>query len=190
MHQAPEGLAPNLMRLDPLLLKNLITFLVAATALLGSPGPGIASLIGAGRKQGALRSIPYWGMMQVGLALAAVASATGIAAMLLIVPGLHIMLLAISAAYLLWLAWSIAAAPLTGNLQSGYEPGSFSLAGAFTLGAANPKAYLAFASLFGSFTILGRARLQRHDSEDCGLACWSWPSSTSVGCSLALGWAE
>jgi threonine/homoserine/homoserine lactone efflux protein len=131
-----------------------VAFVVASAALLGSPGPGIAALIVAGRTLGSLGALPFFLTMQAGLALAALLSATGLAAVIGAVPSLRFALTLVSAGYLLWLAWSIATSAPGGSTRAAERGRGLSLAGGFTLGAANPKAYLAFASLFGSFAII------------------------------------
>ncbi|WP_052215869.1 LysE family translocator [Sphingomonas sp. ERG5] len=131
-----------------------MVFTLAATALLGSPGPGIAALIAVGRSRGAIGGLRYFGSMQLGLALAAGLSAAGLVAVIRAFPVIHAALMIVSVAYLLWLAWAIASAPLSGSIGDDAPSGAFTLPGGFMLGFANPKAYLAFASLFGSFAIL------------------------------------
>jgi len=147
-----------------------IAFVIASGALLGSPGPGIAALIVAGRTLGSTGALPFFLAMQAGLALAAALSAAGLATVLSTVPGLRFALVLASAGYLLWLAWSIATAPLSGSIGGDERGRGLTLAGGFTLGAANPKAYLAFASLFGSFAIIGPAFGWR-DSLVKGILC-------------------
>src|SRR5690349_15714695 len=53
----------------------LLLFLLAAIALLGSPGPVIVSLVATGRKSGFAGSLRYFLGIQAGLALAAGLSA-------------------------------------------------------------------------------------------------------------------
>jgi threonine/homoserine/homoserine lactone efflux protein len=134
-----------------------LAFVVASGALLGSPGPGIAALIVAGRTLGSTGALPFFLAMQAGLALAAALSATGLATVIGVVPGLRLTLTLASAGYLLWLAWSIATSPVSGSIGADERDRGLTLAGGFTLGAANPKAYLAFASLFGSFALVDPA---------------------------------
>jgi len=147
-----------------------VAFVVASGALLGSPGPGIAALIVAGRTLGSTGALPFFLAMQAGLALAAALSATGLAAVIGAVPGLRFALTLASAGYLLWLAWSIATSPLSGSISVDERGRGLTLAGGFTLGAANPKAYLAFASLFGLFAIVNPAYGWR-DSLLKGILC-------------------
>lgn len=129
-----------------------VLFVLAATALLGSPGPGIAALIVAGRTLGLTGGLRLYAGMQVGLALAAGLSAAGLASLLAAAPVLRLALTVVSVAYLVWLAWSVATAPPEGEVGGGTSA-SLTFAGGFVLGAANPKAYLAFVSLFGSFVV-------------------------------------
>jgi threonine/homoserine/homoserine lactone efflux protein len=133
---------------------SVILFLLAATALLGSPGPGIAALIVAGRTLGLAGGLRLYAGMQVGLALAAALSAAGLASVLTAVPALHTALTVISVAYLAWLAWSVATAPVGDGAIGGDSSARLTFMGGLVLGAANPKAYLAFVSLFGSFAVV------------------------------------
>ncbi|WP_454714232.1 LysE family translocator [Caulobacter segnis] len=129
-----------------------VLFVLAATALLGSPGPGIAALIVAGRTLGLAGGLRLYAGLQVGLALAAGLSAAGLASLLAAAPVLRLALTMVSVEYLVWLAWSVATAPPEGEVGGGTSA-SLTFAGGFVLGAANPKAYLAFVSLFGSFVV-------------------------------------
>ena len=128
------------------------SFILAATALLGSPGPAIAALLAVGRAFPRQTALRFYLMLQIGLAIAAGLSATGLAALLRAVPSLETGLMVVATIYLIWLAWTIASAPLAGQAGQS-ERQRFSARGAFLLGIANPKAYLAFASLFGSFSL-------------------------------------
>jgi threonine/homoserine/homoserine lactone efflux protein len=128
-------------------------FLLAAVALLGSPGPGIAALLAVTRGGGLRAGLRYYAGLQVGLALAAAISAAGLFSLLAAFP---VLLKAASVAavlYLVWLAWKIGSAPVS---ASGSSTGaSASPVGGFFLGITNPKAYLAFASLMASTTLIG-----------------------------------
>jgi threonine/homoserine/homoserine lactone efflux protein len=128
-------------------------FVLAAVALLGSPGPGIAALVAVGRSGGWRAGLRFYGGLQIGLALAAAACAAGLAATLLAVPQAGLALGCVAAAYLLYLAARIALAPV-GRAASG-APGAASAAGGFLLGVSNPKAYVAFVSLLAMRPIAG-----------------------------------
>src|SRR4051812_10754457 len=87
-------------------------FLLAAVALLGSPGPGIAALLAVTRREGLRAGLRYYAGLQLGLALAAAVSAAGLFSLLAAFP---VLLRAASIAavlYLITLAWKIGTAPL------------------------------------------------------------------------------
>lgn len=84
---------------------SLGAYLLAATALLGSPGPGIASLIAVGRASGFGGGLRYFSGLQIGLALAAGFSALGLLTLLEAVPGLLTTMHLAATIYLLYLAW-------------------------------------------------------------------------------------
>jgi threonine/homoserine/homoserine lactone efflux protein len=137
----------------------ILGFLLAAVALLGSPGPAIAALVVVGRQCSAGHAMRYFLALQAGLALAAGLSAVGLVALLQAFPALRVIMLVASTAYLIALAWSIASAPPSGGVGgNGREAAAWRPWGAFVLGVTNPKAYLAFASLFGSFILLDPAQ--------------------------------
>jgi threonine/homoserine/homoserine lactone efflux protein len=127
-------------------------FLLAAVALLGSPGPGIAALLAVTRGGGLRAGLRYYAGLQVGLALAAAISAAGLFSLLAAFPVLLKAASVVAVLYLVWLAWKIGTAPIEGAGSAGV---SASAIGGFFLGITNPKAYLAFASLMASTTLIG-----------------------------------
>lgn len=126
--------------LGPLLLISL--------AIMGSPGPATISLIAAGSVYRLRRSLPYLVGVIVGTTTVLVAVATGITAALLALPAIGPALLVISTAYILWLAYHIATAPLLSEQTAAMEAPS--LAGGALLGVANPKAWVGIAAVFTS----------------------------------------
>lgn len=128
-------------------------FLIAAVGLLGSPGPAIAALIAVGRSRGFVGGLPYFVGLQLGLAMAAGITAAGLFSLLAAFPSaLRVMTIA-ATVYLIYLAWKIASSPVgeTAKAESGAHA---SPAAGFLLGVTNPKAYLAFASLLASYTLI------------------------------------
>jgi threonine/homoserine/homoserine lactone efflux protein len=117
-------------------------------AIMGSPGPATISLVAAGSVRGVRRSFPYLFGIIVGTTLVLVAVATGITGALLAVPAIGSVLIWISVAYVLWLAYQIATAPPLSNLTGASN--AFSLMGGAILGIANPKAWVAIAAVFAS----------------------------------------
>src|SRR5437867_11525202 len=100
----PEGLAViRWGSLGPLLLTSL--------AIMGSPGPATISLLGAGSAYGVRRCLPYLVGIIVGTTSVLVAVATGITAALLALPAVSSVLIWISVAYIVWLAYHLATAP-------------------------------------------------------------------------------
>lgn len=122
--------------------------LVTALAIMGSPGPATISLTAAGSAYGVRRSLGYLAGIVAGTVVVLVAVATGITATLLAVPALRSVLLVVSAAYILWLAWRIATAPRVRDQPT--TAAAPSLAGGVLLGVANPKAWVAIAATFAS----------------------------------------
>jgi len=129
--------------------------LLTSLAIMGSPGPATISLVAAGSSYGLRRSLAYLVGIIAGTALVLVAVATGITAALLAVPTARAVLLAVSAVYILWLAYHVATAPpLAAQTAASEAP---SLAGGALLGVANPKAWVAIAAVFASSHLAGSA---------------------------------
>src|SRR2546429_371322 len=122
--------------------------LLISLAIMGSPGPATISLIAAGSVYGVRRSLPYLAGIIVGTTVVLVAVATGITAALLAVPAIGSILIGISAAYILWLAYHIATAPPLSKPTG--APNAFSLMGGALLGIANPKAWVGIAAVYAS----------------------------------------
>jgi threonine/homoserine/homoserine lactone efflux protein len=129
-------------------------FLLAAALLLGSPGPGIVALLAIGKQRGFAGSLRfYWGL-QAGLALAAAVVAAGLFSILEAAALVRRALTILAAAYLIWLAVRIASAPVGApHAQATSARGHTALSG-FLLGASNPKAYVAIASLMAAYPIV------------------------------------
>ena len=110
----PEALPVAAIRwgsIPPLLLISL--------AVMGSPGPATISLVAVGSVFGVRHSLKYLIGIIVGTTVVLVAVATGITAALVALPAIGSVLLGISAAYILWLAYHIATAPLLSEQDRG-----------------------------------------------------------------------
>jgi threonine/homoserine/homoserine lactone efflux protein len=146
----PEPLPAALIRwgaAGPLVLTSL--------AIMGSPGPATISLTVAGSTYGVRRSLGYLAGILAGTTIVLLAVASGITVTLLAVPGLRLVLVGVSVAYILWLAYHIAAAP---PLDAGPATPP-TLAGGTVFGLANPKAWIAIAAVFASAHLTGPAAL-------------------------------
>jgi len=128
--------------------------LVTALAIMGSPGPATISLTAAGSAYGVRRSLGYLTGIVAGTAVVLVAVATGITAALLAVPVLRSVLVVLSVAYILWLAYHIATASPPSDQPAAAAP---SLTGGVLLGVANPKAWVAIAAVFASTSLASSA---------------------------------
>ena len=125
---------------------GLASLILAATVVMGSPGPSTMSATAIGAAFGFRRSLAYLLGLILGTTAVLLAVAAGVIAMLLSLPGLAPVLLIASSAYILYLAYRIAtAAPLSREDRPAKAP---SFAGGFLLAVANPKAYLAIAAVF------------------------------------------
>jgi threonine/homoserine/homoserine lactone efflux protein len=127
---------------------SVAPLVLAAAAIMGSPGPATISLVAVVAAYGVRRSLPYVCGLVAGSGLVLVAVASGVTATLLAVPALRSLLIAGSVAYVLWLAYHIATAPpLSAQRAAADAP---SLAGGTVLGVANPKGWVAMAAVFAS----------------------------------------
>jgi threonine/homoserine/homoserine lactone efflux protein len=128
-------------------------FLTAAVGLLGSPGPAIAALIAVGRARGLVGGLPYFLGLQLGLATAAGITAAGLFSLLAAFPSARRVMTIAATVYLIYLAYKIASSP-AGETAQASNGAHASPAAGFLLGVTNPKAYLAFASLLASYTLI------------------------------------
>jgi threonine/homoserine/homoserine lactone efflux protein len=121
--------------------------ILAALAIMGSPGPATIGIAAASAAFGLRRSFPYAAGILAGTEVVLAAVAAGLTATLLAVPALRPVLIGLSALYILRLAYRVATAP---PLGSGSAEAAPSLAGGVVLGIANPKAWVAIAATFSS----------------------------------------
>lgn len=138
-------------------MSELLPFLLAGLALTGSPGPANLGLAAMGAAFGARRSLAYQAGAVFGMLVIMLVTASGLAALLLALPGVRAVAVGLGAAYMLWLAWRIATAPTSDQRpdrprrEAASRPPSF--LGGLALQLANPKAYAAMAGLFSGFVL-------------------------------------
>jgi len=133
-------------------MENLLGFLLAGLALIGSPGPATLSLAATGAAFGARRGIGYMAGLLAGLVIVMGLVASGLVGLFLALPGATPIVTALAALYFIYLAWRIATAPPVTEAASARGRPSF-LAG-FVLNLVNPKGYAAMAALFSGFVLL------------------------------------
>jgi len=114
----------------PGIWRPLLALILASAVIMGSPGPSTISATAMGAAFGVRRSLRYVGGLIAGTMAVLLAVSIG----------------AVSAAYILFLAFKIATAP---PLESqGRQMAAPAFLGGFLLAVANPKAYLAIGAVF------------------------------------------
>ena len=131
----------------------LLSLIVASLIVMGSPGPSTISVTAIGAAFGLRRSLGYLSGLIAGTLAVLVAVAAGVVSLLLAAPRLAPVLLAVSAFYILYLAYRIATAPPLSKQDKAVAAPSF--AGGVLLAIANPKAYVAIAAVFAGSTLGG-----------------------------------
>lgn len=132
--------------------ERLIGFLIFVAAVTGSPGGATALAAASGMRFGIKGTMPYIAGVAAGLGSMAVASALGLAALLLAVPALELTLRIVGSGYLLFLAWRVATGgPPARDAKSSRPIG---LWGAVALVWYNPKAWAITISASSSFAHL------------------------------------
>jgi len=117
--------------------------------LLATPGPGVLTTAGVGAGYGFRAAARYVVGLFIGTNLVALAVITGLAAIVLAVPVVRWVLMALSLAYLLYLAAKIAfAGSKVAFIAATTAPG---IVAGLMLQAINPKAYAVNTSLFTGF---------------------------------------
>ncbi|TPM31652.1 LysE family transporter [Mesorhizobium sp. B2-3-5] len=151
---------PLLLQPDP--WRQLIALVLAATVVMGSPGPATISVTAAGAAFGLRHSLRYTCGIVLGTIAVLLVVATGVTAALASMPGLALLLAAASAAYILYLAFRIATAPPLAARAAEVSRPTW-LAG-FLLAVANPKAFVAIAAVFAGAS---------SSEGDAGLGLWT-----------------
>lgn len=134
------------------LLETLETFILAALALTGSPGPNTLSLAAVGAAYDRLAGFRYMAGLNLGMALVILIVGSGVSGFLFALPGAAPVFTVVAGIYFLYLAYKIATAPpLKGDAKPGSEPKWFE---GLALALVNPKAYAAIAALFSGFILV------------------------------------
>ena len=133
----------------------MISFGLAAFFLVLTPGPAVLTVAGFGASYGFRRSVVFVLGIMLGANLVMLAVMSGLAAVLLSAPGLRLVLLAGSTAFLFYLAALIAfAGTKIAFIEARHPPGVLS---AVVLQVLNPKAYAVNTALFTGFNFAPEA---------------------------------
>ncbi len=138
-------------------MEGLLGFILAGLALAGSPGPATLSLAATGAAFGARRGLGYMTGINLGMLGVMAITASGVVGLLLALPGATPVVIGLSSAYFLYLAWRIATAPPLADAGAARRQPTV-LAG-IGLSLVNPKGYAAMAALFSGFLLI-RDRLE------------------------------
>lgn len=140
----------------------LLAFAMFSFVMSGTPGPNNIMLLASGAQFGFRRTLPH--MIGIGLGMVTLISATllGLGALFVLYPPLYLVLKWVGGAYLLWLAWKIASAPVsneTGNEKNGQaKPMTWWQAALFQF--VNPKGWMMAISAVSTFTLQGDLYVQ------------------------------
>ena len=127
----------------------MFAFALAVLFLIGTPGPGVLSTAGVGAGFGIRPGLVYVAGLFIGTNLVALGVISGLAAVVLSVPGLRWALMGASMLYLLYLAARIAfAGSRVAFIAATRAPGLWA---GVLLQAINPKAYAVNTTLFAGF---------------------------------------
>jgi threonine/homoserine/homoserine lactone efflux protein len=138
-------------------MEGLLGFVLAGFALTGSPGPATLGLAAIGAAFGARQGLGCLAGLVCGMIVVMAIIASGLAGLLLALPGATPVVAVIAAAYIAYLAWRIATAPPLDHERRARPP---SIVGGLALALLNPKAYAAMAALFSGFVLIqGRPEL-------------------------------
>lgn len=129
------------------MLENLLLLWIAALALMGSPGPATLSLAGVGAAFGVRRGLRYLAGIMLGTFCVLLLIATGVTGLIMANPALVTLLTLVGGAYILYLAWKIARAPVGGQDPDAPSP---RFATGLALAIANPKAFAAIGAVYSS----------------------------------------
>jgi len=118
-----------------------------------TPGPNNAMIMACGVNYGVQGSLPHYCGIVLGFPVMVLAVGLGMAQLFELYPIMHIVLKIVGAAYLSYLAYKIASAPVTGPNETEGRPFSFIQAAAFQW--VNPKAWVLAVGATVTYTTLG-----------------------------------
>ena len=134
------------------LTEAVITLIVAAGILLGSPGPATMSLAAVGASVGFRKGLPYLAGILIGLLCAMTGGVLGVAAIFVKWPHAELLVQILGTLYLVYISYRIACAPLQGD-EEFKQQGAPSFIDGVALNLLNPKLYAAFFVLFSQFLL-------------------------------------
>ncbi|MEQ8953398.1 MAG: LysE family translocator [Gammaproteobacteria bacterium] len=131
---------------------EFIAIILVARVSWVTPGPNNTMMMTSGLNYGIRRSMPHYFGIVLGFPAMVMAVGLGLAGLFERFPALHVILKVVGAAYLLYLAWKIAAAPVSELNETRGKPFSFIQAAAFQW--VNPKAWVLAVGATVTYTVL------------------------------------
>ncbi len=132
----------------------IVSFLLAALALIGSPGPNTLSLVAVGASFGRLRGLEYMLGLNLGMVAVIAIVGTGFAGVVLALPGVAPVVTVIAVTYFVYLAYKIATAPPLATADTAGPGGAPRWYFGIGLSLVNPKAYAAMAAMFSGHVLV------------------------------------
>ncbi|WP_232288055.1 MULTISPECIES: LysE family translocator [Pseudoalteromonas] len=139
-----------------MMFEALLSVAITTAVLLGSPGPAPLALAATGASQGVKKGFPFLAGILAGLLVAVIFAATGVAGLLVSHPQVTLMLKWLAAAYLIYVAYKIAANNAALG-SAGVQLPSFK--DGFILNLLNPKAYAACIAIFATASVPASSNL-------------------------------
>ncbi|MCP4319850.1 MAG: LysE family translocator [Hyphomicrobiales bacterium] len=133
-------------------MSDLLLLWIAAFPLMGSPGPATLSLAAIGAAFGARSGLSYLAGIVAGTTVVLVMIATGVTGLILAQPVLVNVITVLAAAYILYLAYRIATAPVMAEHLAESRPPVFY--NGFILAIANPKAFAAIGAVYSVYGLV------------------------------------
>ena len=133
-------------------MESLTSFLIAALALAGSPGPNTLTVAATAAAFGRSKGFQFMLGVNLGMAIVIAMTGFGITGLLIAIPGAAPVIATLAAAYFIYLAYRIATSPpVADNPETGTEPRWYE---GVLLSLVNPKGYAAMSAMFSTFTLL------------------------------------
>lgn len=126
-----------------------------ALATSGTPGPNTMMVTASAAQVGIMRVMPHMLGITLGFPAMLVAVALGLGLPFAQLPWLHQAMQALGAAWLLWLAWKIASAPVGAAADAPARP-PLGFLGAAAFQWVNPKAWMIALAAIPAFTVPGQ----------------------------------
>lgn len=149
------------------MIEALLSLITATALLLGSPGPAPLALAAIGATYGVRKGLSFLIGILAGLACAIVGAVVGLSALFTAFPTVKFACQLIGGAYIVYIAFKIARAPIVENAAP-QSPPTFS--DGFILNLLNPKAYAAFLAIFSQFLLPMSSEITAYVAT--GVVCW------------------